>query len=514
MDTAEEDNPMHACQAKSPRKGVPNQASKFLCTNFVSDNTCKIHGWSVPCVSIQLTLSQDTCNTWSTDMTSPSSSPVTPVAWATSGPFSVPYESKARNRALWLEPLPGANLSGATPARLDIKGTNWAGFQKDGCPHELYRHSAQSYVDFLVQNGFNAVRLTLSAPLVNANASVGSNCGEYSGQRTLDVLANVVSRLQGAGIFAMLGIHTLSVPESNNGLWCLASSCNAANEAPLWNAWSALATRFCTMPNVFAADLFNEPWSASWASGNAGLDWDTAAERLGNHVLSLCSRWLIFVNGIANIGGACRQSCLSRIPGSSASYCGGCWWGENVVRHVTNPVTLSVPEKLVLSPHVYGHSWSTFGYLYVANFPTNMPAVWDSHFGHVSAATGTPIVIGEFGGVWTQTVFNGDTFEATAVWQQAFVDYLVARGFGFFYWTLNDNSFRTGSLFNPASGRQERLQMLSAANSTSISAVQNYWRAQAALMPPPPLPLPPSPSPPPLFRAAIQPPPITAPVPT
>jgi aryl-phospho-beta-D-glucosidase BglC (GH1 family) len=268
------------------------------------------------------------------------------------------------------------------------------------------------------------------------------------------------------------------------------------------------------MPNVFAADLFNEPWSASWASGNAGLDWDTAAERLGNHVLSLCSRWLIFVNGIANIGGACRQSCLSRIPGSSASYCGGCWWGENVVRHVTNPVTLSVPEKLVLSPHVYGHSWSTFGYLYVANFPTNMPAVWDSHFGHVSAATGTPIVIGEFGGVWTQTVFNGDTFEATAVWQQAFVDYLVARGFGFFYWTLNDNSFRTGSLFNPASGRQERLQMLSAANSTSISAVQNYWRAQAALMPPPPLPLPPSPSPPPLFRAAIQPPPITAPVPT
>ena len=42
---------------------------------------------------------------------------------------------------------------------------------------------------------------------------------------------------------------------------------------------------------------FNEPHGATWGSGDAATDWNLAAERLGNHVLSRCARWPIFVEG-------------------------------------------------------------------------------------------------------------------------------------------------------------------------------------------------------------------------
>ena len=72
-----------------------------------------------------------------------------------------------------------------------------------------------------------------------------------------------------------------------------------------------------------------------------------------------------------------------------------------MISQTAHPVQLSDPNKLVLSPHVYGHG--TQDYMYASNFPDNMPTVWDAHFGHVPDATGTPIVVGEWGGVWEDT---------------------------------------------------------------------------------------------------------------
>ena len=116
----------------------------------------------------------------------------------------------------------------------------------------------QAYVDFLVTHRFNAVRLPLSATLVNSNtAASSSQCGDYSGQATLAVLDDVLTRLRDAGIFAVLDIHTLSHPESNEGLWCGGgTSCTASSEEPLVSAWTRLAQRYCTShPNVIGADL-------------------------------------------------------------------------------------------------------------------------------------------------------------------------------------------------------------------------------------------------------------------
>ena len=71
------------------------------------------------------------------------------------------------------------------------------------------------------------------------------------------------------------------------------------------------------------ADLQNEPHSASWGKGlGDASDWGHAAERIGNHVLGKCARWLILVEGVAYTPGA---------PGMDSSSMGiwcvnDTWW--------------------------------------------------------------------------------------------------------------------------------------------------------------------------------------------
>jgi hypothetical protein len=57
--------------------------------------------------------------------------------------------------------------------------------------------------------------------------------------------------------------------------------------------------------------------------------------------------------------------------------------------HVTRPVRLSAPNKLVLLPHTYGHG--TQPYMSEPHFPRNMPAVWDHLWGRIAQETGTPV---------------------------------------------------------------------------------------------------------------------------
>ena len=72
-----------------------------------------------------------------------------------------------------------------------------------------------------------------------------------------------------------------------------------------------------------------------------GSDWGHAAERLGNHVLRECPRWLVFVEGIGYSPGA---------PNMDNSGW-GIWWGENLAGARSQPIRLSDPSKLVYSPH-------------------------------------------------------------------------------------------------------------------------------------------------------------------
>lgn len=99
------------------------------------------------------------------------------------------------------------------------------------------------------------------------------------------------------------------------------------------DSWSFLADALCGQWNVFAVDLVNEPHSASWGFGRQ-TDWNKAAERIGNHILRRCPRWLIFVEGVGFKPGA---------PGADSSSA-GYWWGGNLAGAPSDD-TLSSPES-------------------------------------------------------------------------------------------------------------------------------------------------------------------------
>ena len=204
-------------------------------------------------------------------------------------------------------------------------------------------------------------------------------CAEYSiaHATVLDALEGLIDRLAAIGVFVALDIHTMVVPYHNNPLWCPSpgedgsleegcapapgpSPCKTAwnpttcghahsmdspsTEAPLLNAWTVLARRFCKKPNVIFADIFNEPFGGKWGCDSPegctrGRDWKAAATRIGNAILEICPRWLIMVEGLGWGSGECQETANT-----------ACWYGENVLGHRTSPIELSIPNRLVLSP--------------------------------------------------------------------------------------------------------------------------------------------------------------------
>ena len=115
-------------------------------------------------------------------------------------------------------------------------------------------------------------------------------------------------------------------------------------------SWQALSAAMCSVNNVIAVDLMDEPFNAGWGyptTDDNGQDngersnWDQAATRLGNHVLQQCSRWMIMVQGVGSRPGAHNQ------PRQTAVFP-----GENLVGAKENPIVLSNPARLIYSPHI------------------------------------------------------------------------------------------------------------------------------------------------------------------
>jgi endoglucanase len=212
--------------------------------------------------------------------------------------------------------------------------------------------------------------------------------------------------------------------------------CNAISE--LWTTPSYseknwiddlvfVAKRYQSLPRFIGIDLKNEPHgAATWGFGNAATDWNRAAERAAAQVLAANGELLVFVEGVQE-----NPVCSSRTNH---------WWGGNLEPIACAP--LQIPARnLVLSPHVYGPDVYDQPYFAATNFPANMPALWDQQFGSLIGA-GYTVVIGEFGGR-----FGHGGSAKDKVWQDALVDYLIAKGANSaFYWSWNPNSGDTGGV--------------------------------------------------------------------
>ena len=213
-------------------------------------------------------------------------------------PFSVNFTVSAHHRKIWIAPDDGSYPE----TELRVKGTNWAGFQANGCVHELWKHNVSDYIDYLVLHRYNAVRLPISGWIVQQPSFIIEGdyiCGRsFAGLESMDILDRVLAALRAAGLFVMLDMHTLSHPEYNNRIWCLSghSGCSPYWENNVFTAWRILARRYCDQPHVILADLFNEPAGGRWGGGGRD-DWASFAERMGNAILEICPRWLIAVQG-------------------------------------------------------------------------------------------------------------------------------------------------------------------------------------------------------------------------
>jgi len=113
-----------------------------------------------------------------------------------------------------------------------------------------------------------------------------------------------------------------------------------------------------------------------------------AAGRIGDHVLSTCPRWLIFVEGVGNSPGA-QLTAAQREEGDEF------FWGENLMGVKQSPVTLKNPSKLIYSPHVFGPGVAGLEYFEDHHFPNNLEAIWSRHFGYIAKATGQPVIVGK-----------------------------------------------------------------------------------------------------------------------
>eukprot|EP00966_Prymnesium_polylepis_P142193 3283465-Prymnesium_polylepis.1 len=132
------------------------------------------------------------------------------------------------------------------------------------------------------------------------------------------------------------------------------------------------------------------------------------------------------------------------------------FWAGNLEGVLSLPLNLSVPERLVYAPHVYGPSVSHQPYFEAADFPANLDAIWDVHWGHV-VASGIPVIVGEWGGwmtnstdellhiyPWAQPKVNFSVSDWA--WHRQLSAYLASRDIGFFYWCYNPESSDTGGL--------------------------------------------------------------------
>lgn len=331
-----------------------------------------------------------------------------------------------------------------------IKGFSWYGMEEPAhVPGGTGIISMPTVFKFAQRHNFNAIRIPLSVENILDNDTPRTGIApfknpHFSGLPYLDVLMAIIRTAASNNILIMLDIHRLKSKDvQSTGYW----HSENMSEQRLFRVWDTLCNKFAEEWNVLGADLFNEPYEALWNSSDKTKDWQFAAEQLGNRVHNKCPSWLIVIEGVGETAGGPKTNVF---------------WSENLNVMKASPPRLTLRNKVALSPHVYGPAVYMQNYFKSSNFTQDMPALWDDHFGAVNRATGLAIIIGEWGGT-----FVGKDKE----WQLKFMQYLIDKKFGFFYWCLNPESSDTGGLLKEGwrVPEEKKLTMLDRAPSTSVT---------------------------------------------
>ncbi|MCS5715485.1 cellulase family glycosylhydrolase [Herbiconiux sp. CPCC 205716] len=335
-------------------------------------------------------------------------------------PGSAAAPAQAATLPGWLH-TSGAQIVTASNTPYVVKAAAWFGMETSNCaPHGLWSISLDAGMAQIASMGFNTIRLPFSNECLAQAAPNSINEQVNPGLSSLTVLQlldRVVARANAYGLNVILDRHR---PDSGgqSELWYTGRYSEAT-----WIAdWKALATRYKSNPAVIGFDLHNEPHgTACWGCGDASRDWQAAATRAGNAVLAVNPKLLIVVEGVE------RQT-----DGSST------WWGGGLAGVASKPVTLSVANRVVYSPHDYPSTVFAQSWFQAADYPANLPAVWEKNWGFIATKKIAPVLLGEFG---TKLETSSDQ-----QWLAKLVDYLATKKLSFAYWSFNPNSGDTGGL--------------------------------------------------------------------
>ncbi|QJU56062.1 cellulase family glycosylhydrolase [Herbiconiux sp. SALV-R1] len=320
----------------------------------------------------------------------------------------------------WLH-TSGASIKTASGSDYVIKAVAWFGMETSNCaPHGLWSISLDSGLAQIASMGFNTVRLPFSNECLaqakpnSINEQVNPGLGAFS---PLQLMDRFVARAKAYGLSVILDRHR---PDSGgqSELWYTGQY----SEAKWISDWKMLASRYKTDPTVIGVDLHNEPHgSACWGCGTPSVDWQAAATRAGNAVLSVNPKLLIVVEGV------------ERQPEGSST-----WWGGGLSGVASKPVKLSVANRVVYSPHDYPSTVFNQSWFQASNYPANLAGVWEKNWGFISTKKIAPVLVGEFGTKYET--------ESDKKWLASLVSYLGSKKLSFAYWSFNPNSGDTGGL--------------------------------------------------------------------
>jgi aryl-phospho-beta-D-glucosidase BglC (GH1 family) len=329
----------------------------------------------------------------------------------------------------WLR-ASGNQIVDAAGMPVRLAGVNWFGMESSTfAPHGLWTRGYKEMMDQMKAEGFNTIRLPFSNQLFDNGSTPNgidfSKNPDLVGLNGLQIMDKIVNYAGQLGLRILLDHHRsgAGAGAEGSGLWYT----SAYPESRWISDWTMLASRYANNPTVVGADLHNEPHGpATWGTGGTN-DWRLAAERAGNAILAVNPNWLIVVEGVES--------------GPSGNY----WWGGNLSAAGANPVRLNVPGRLVYSPHDYPSTVYPQPWFSAANYPSNLPSVWDANWGYLYKQNIAPILLGEFG---TKHETASDR-----AWLSALVDYLGAtapagqpQGPSWTYWSWNPNSGDTGGI--------------------------------------------------------------------
>ncbi len=325
-----------------------------------------------------------------------------------------------------------------------IAGINWYGFETSAkVAHGLYAQDYHDIIDTIKNLGYTTVRLPFSNDVVEnpiqskdigwANGKKDTNL-DLKGLDSLQVMDKIIAYLGQVGIKVILDNHRSDAGNSaeENGLWY-----TAAYPQQKWlDDWVFLAKRYAGNPTVVGYDLRNEPHTpadtpyaqgATWGSGDPATDWRLAAQTAGNALLAVNPNALILVEGVGET------------PNASGTM-DATWWGGDLALAGQYPVQLSVPNRLVYSPHDYGPRLYRQTWFSSTTTQSSLEAVWDSFWGYLFRQGIAPVMVGEFGTTNNAEDISSTTPGSQGQWFSAMITYLKKNpAMGWTYWAFNGN---------------------------------------------------------------------------